>query len=288
VQMNEVGAPPQAVDLSASRRHLARLNFEMPTLREDVRSQSHFMMVGFPRSGTTLLENALAAHPLIETYEEVPAFARAVSFIDRSATIGAAVSESVALTARQRYYEELDRRSAKPTARAHIDKLPLNAAAIKFLERLLPGKRYVFSIRHPYDVVLSCFRQHFAHNAAMDNFRRFPEACRFYDFVMSQWFEVFSLSESERVAYVRYEDLVGDFRPTLARVLNFVGADWDDRVLDFARQAQGRSANTPSYQKVRAGLQVGLQSSWRNYRFLFKDEEAAILSRWVDHFGYSV
>jgi hypothetical protein len=176
---------------------------------------------------------------------------------------------------------------SKPMARAYIDKLPLNASAIKFLERLLPGKRYIFSIRHPHDVVLSCFRQHFAHNAAMDNFRRFPEACRFYDFVMSQWFDVFALSETERVAYVRYEELVDDFRSTLARVLTFVGAQWDDKVLDFAATAQSRSANTPSYQKVRGGLQVGLQSSWRNYQCLFKGDEAAILSRWVKHFGYS-
>ena len=288
VQMNEVGAVPEPADLSAGRRHLAQLDYEMPELPADDRSVSHFMMVGFPRSGTTLLENALAAHPQIETFEEVPAFSRAVSFIDRNAKLGLGITRDVALTARQRYYEEIDRQMFKKTARVFIDKLPLNASAIKFLERLLPSKRYIFSIRHPHDVVLSCFRQHFAHNKAMDNFRRFPEACRFYDFVMAQWFDVFSLSETERVTYVRYEDLVGDFKSTTSRVLNFVGAQWDEKVLDFAARAQNRSAKTPSYQKVRGGLSVGVQSSWRNYSFLFKGDEAALLSRWVEHFGYLI
>ncbi len=287
VQLNDVGAPTESANLTVGKRFLDNLEYEIPELPPDDRRTSHFMMVGFPRSGTTLLENALAAHPQIETFEEIPSFARAVNLIDRFAKPGENVPANVALSARRRYYEEMDRRAQKASARVFVDKLPLNASAIKFLEKLLPGKRYVFSIRHPYDVVLSCFRQHFARNKAMDNFRRFPEACRFYDFVMSQWFDVFSLEERDRVCYVRYEELVGDFKSTTSRVLDFLGTAWDERVLDFATLAERRSANTPSYQKVRGGLSLGVQSSWRNYEFLFKGEEAALLGRWAKHFGYS-
>lgn len=287
VEMNEVGAPAEGADLGASKRFLDEIKYEMPALPPDERCATHAMMVGFPRSGTTLLENALAAHPDIETFEETPAFSRTVSFIDRNVKAGSPVAVDVALAARARYYEEMDRRASKQGARLFVDKLPLNASAIKFLEKLLPGKRYIFSIRDPRDVVLSCFRQHFARNKAMDNFRKFDDACRFYNFVMSQWFDVFSLSETERVAYVRYEELVGDFKATASRVLKFLGAEWDDKVLDFAALAQHRSANTPSYQKVRGGLQLGVQSSWRNYDFLFKAPGAEPLERWVEHFGYT-
>jgi hypothetical protein len=287
VQMNEVGVPPQAADLGIGKAAFDKLEYDMPLLPPDGRSKSDVMLVGFPRSGTTLLENVLAAHPRIETFEEIPALSRAVSFIDRSARPGSPVSTEAALTARGRYYEEVDRRKTKAGAAIFVDKLPLNASAIKLLEKLLPGKRYIFAIRHPHDVVLSCFRQHFARNRAMDNFRRFEDACRLYDFVMSQWFDVFSLTETERVAYVRYEELVGDFKATADRVLNFLGTDWDDKVLDFAALAQRRSANTPSYQKVRGGLQLGVQSAWRNYEFLFKTASAEPLKRWVGHFGYA-
>ena len=57
--------------------------------------------------------------------------------------------------------------------------LELSADAI-FLKNILPGQRFVFSIRHPYDVVLSCFRQSFVHNAAMENFNTIAEASALY------------------------------------------------------------------------------------------------------------
>lgn len=286
-QMNEVGLAPNAARVDIAKHYLDRAAYHIGDLEPDDRRSSHFMMVGFPRSGTTLLENALAAHPQIETFEEVPSFSRAVSFIDQHVKPGHPIPQSVSLEARRRYYEELDRRRTKTGARLFVDKLPLNTAAIKFLESLLPGKRYVFSIRHPFDVVLSCFKQHFGRNLAMDNFRRFADACRLYDFAMTQWFDVFGLQESERVAYVRYEELVNDFETTVTRVLRFVGADWSDEVLHFAEQADRRSARTPSYQKVRSGLTIGVQSSWQNYAFLFEGKDAAPLQRWVSHFGYS-
>ena len=285
-QMNEVDIAPNAAGIDVIQRYQERAAYDIRELPPDERRVNHHMMLGFPRSGTTLLENALGAHPEIETFEEIPSFVRAADFLDRKAIPGQPVPREIALEARRRYYEEIDRRTVKRSARIFVDKLPMNSAAIKTLEKLLPGKKYIFSIRHPYDVVLSCFKQHFARNVAMDNFRRFPDACRLYDFAMSQWFDVFTLDEKERVTYVRYEDLVNDFQATTTRVLGFLGADWDDSILNFAARSNQRAARTPSYQKVRAGLSVGVQSSWRNYEFLFERKEAEVLQRWVKHFSY--
>ena len=69
-------------------------------------------------------------------------------------------------------------------------------------------------------------------------------------------------------------------------MLRFAGVEWADSVRDFAEQAGQRAARTPSYQKVRAGLSIGVQSSWQNYAFLFDGKDAAPLKRWVQHFGY--
>ena len=153
------------------------------------------------------------------------------------------------------------------------------------MSRLFPDKRYIFSIRHPYDVVLSCFRHRFSRNIAMQQFDTFEGAVRLYDFSMSEWFAVHGLDDP-RVHYLRYDDLVTSFEPSVRGVLDFLGAEWDPAVLGFAELADKRYARTPSYQKVRQGLTIGVQSSWRNYGFLFNAPAAKPLTKWAEFFGY--
>jgi hypothetical protein len=246
---------------------------------------NHYVMLGFPRSGTTLLENALAGHPRIETFEEIPSFS-AINHLFRPSHIeGKPLDPDFAAKASMRYYREIDRRKKKVGADIFIDKLPIISAEAKFLRRLFPEMRYIFSIRHPYDVVLSCFKQAFGSNIAMDNFTTFEDSCRVYDFAMGEWFGQFSL-DSPEVCYIRYDRLVTDLKGEVSRVLAFLGADWDEDILHFAERAGEREVKTPSYAKVRAGLSIGVQSSWRKYAFLFKTKEARSLDRWVRQFGY--
>jgi tetratricopeptide (TPR) repeat protein len=285
-QMNEVDLVPNNAHAEVIKKTQERASWDFGETSVDANCTSHFMAVGFPRSGTTLLENALASHPEIETFEEIPAYARAAFYLDRMVKPGQPIQREHVIEARQRYYGEIERRAKKTSASIFVDKMPMNSAAIKTLENLLPGKKYIFSIRHPYDVVLSCFKQHFVRNAAMESFRKFPDACRLFDFAMTQWFDVFKLNETDRVIFVRYEDLVDDFQETTTRVLRFMGAEWNSSVLDFAARSDQRAARTPSYQKVRAGLSMGVQTSWRNYEFLFDSKEAATLRKWVEYFGY--
>jgi hypothetical protein len=279
---------PQGLDKRAYLATIERLaRFDVPALSPDTR-RSDFMMLGFPRSGTTLLEQALAAHPEIETFEEIPSVTRMVLFIERLLQEPIAEEEQrrgAFEQARRRYYDEIDRRKAKAGARVFVDKLPIRTAWIEVLEKLFPDKRYIFSIRHPYDVVLSCFKQSFTPNAAMENFRTLEDSCAFYDRVMSIWFKVFA-EENDRVLYVRYDELVNEFEPEVMRVLAFLGVDWSDDVLRFAELSEQRGAATPSYGKVRSGLGIGIQSSWKNYRFVFDTSHGAKLHKWVDRFGY--
>ena len=245
---------------------------------------NHLIMLGFPRSGTTLLENVLAGHPRIETFEEIPSFT-SLNHLFRHGRSERGLDADFAVKARTRYYCEIDRRKKKAGADIFIDKLPSLSAEAKFLHRLFPEKRYIFSVRHPYDVVLSCFKQAFGSNIAMDCFTSFDDACRVYDFSMEQWFNQYGLDAPE-VCYVRYERLVTDLENEVGRALAFLGAEWHASVLKFAERAEQRNVRTPSYAKVRAGLSIGVQTSWRSYAFLFKTREARRLDRWVRHFGY--
>ncbi len=120
---------------------------------------------------------------------------------------------------------------------------------------------------------------------AMENFRKLEDACTLYDRVMSIWFGVFP-GDSDRVLYVRYDDLVTDFENEVRRTLAFLGVDWSDDVLRFAEISEGRRVATPSYDKVRSGLSLGIQSHWKNYRFALDNPHGAKLHKWIDRFGY--
>jgi hypothetical protein len=244
-------------------------------------------MLGFPRSGTTLLENVLAAHPRIETFEEIPALTAAIDRIERVllGKLPPEPPEATFAAARARYFEEVDALRRKPDASVLVDKMPIRSADAAFISKLFPEWRYVFSIRHPYDVVLSCFKQRFTPNPAMENFRTIESAIRLYDLAMTEWFKQHSMDDPN-VHYVRYDDLVTDFEPVTRGALDFLGVEWDDAVRDFSKSAEKRAAKTPSYQKVRQGLSIGIQTQWRNYRFAFESDAAKPLAKWAEFFGY--
>lgn len=269
----------QTVILDAAAR-------EVPELPPDP-NRNHVVMTGFPRSGTTLLENALAAHPKIETFEEIPATASMETYLQRALPKVRTAEGAVQtyLKARERYYGEEARRHRKLGAGVFIDKLPMRSAEAAFMSRVFPDKRYIFSIRHPFDVVLSCFKQSFARNIAMEHFRTFDGAVQLYDFTMKQWFGSYSLNDG-RVHYLRYDALVLGFEESMRGVLSFLGLEWDESIRKFADLAAQRSTRTPSYQKVRQGLTLGVQSQWRNYGFLFQSDAARPLFRWAEFFGY--
>ena len=251
--------------------------------------KNYFIMTGFPRSGTTLLENALSAHPKIATCEETS------SLIGSFAPAFLAPMESdperkkimLRLAYHQRlYYQNLDRFVRKDDPQAVIDKTPIIGANIKYMEKIFPNKRYIFSIRHPYDVVLSNFKQVYTQNSAMSAFNDMKSACILYNAVMSDWFDVFP-GDTDRVCYVKYDDLVENFKSEMERVLGFLSVDWTDEVLNFVEHSQKRAVRTPSYENVRKGLTIGVQTSWQKFDFLFDEECRQLLDPWVNKFGYS-
>ncbi|MEO8756603.1 MAG: sulfotransferase [Devosia sp.] len=284
-----LNAADRAADVNPEdffRGIVARGRLAVPALPPE-RRHDVVQMLGFPRSGTTLLENALNAHPMIETFEEISALNVAIDRIER-AIMGKGNADLPAeayLEARARYYSEIDLLRRKAGASLLIDKMPIRSADATFLGKLFPNWLYIFSIRHPYDVVLSCFKQRFLPNPAMENFRSIDQAARAYDFTLTEWFKHHSMDDA-KVHYVRYDDLVTDFEPAMRGVLGYLELDWNNSVLDFSKSAENRAAVTPSYHKVRQGLSIGVQTQWRNYRFAFESEATKPLKNWAEFFGY--
>jgi Flp pilus assembly protein TadD len=252
----------------------------------DVPSQppAPVFLVGFPRSGTTLLETILMGHPDTHLLEELPIttpVSDAVGDLSRIAELGKA--EVAAL--RQRYFEELAKLSPPPPGKMVIDKLPLNMLRGPLLHRIFPDARFIFALRHPCDVVLSCFMQNFKVNQAMASFLDIHNAALFYDRALSYWHQSWSVL-GLNVHTLRYEAMVVNAEAELKPLVAFLGLEWNDRLLDHQSTAIERGQiRTPSYSQVAEKLYLRSSGRWERYREQMKDV-LPILAPWVERLGY--
>lgn len=256
--------------------------------------------VGFPRSGTTLLERALAAHPDIVTIDEqsplTPAIRQLVGGAT-PATLGrldeGRLDEGRLGEARAAFWRRAERtlertleRSAGPLAgRLLVDKLPLNLVDLGYAELLFPEARALVALRDPRDVCLSCLMQRFQLNDSMILFSSLEETVEAYVAVMGLW-----LAYRERLSLawreVRYEDLVADFEGELRGVLGFLGLAWDQAVARYRDQATTRAVATPSYRQVTREIYRESIGRWRAYRDVLEPFQAR-LAPFVEAFGYA-
>lgn len=245
-------------------------------------------LIGFPRSGTTLLDQILASHPEVTTLEERDTLMDAAAALirpDAGFDTLAALSDADIERFRGLYWQQVQAGLAgAPMKRVFVDKLPLYAVFLPIIYRLFPTAKVVFAVRDPRDVVLSCFQQRFGMNAAMFQLLRLDTAARYYDAVMR-------LVQASRaklplaVHEVRYESVVGDFDATVRDLLTFLGLPWDETVRSYAETAKGRAIGTPSASQVVQPLYATAKGKWRNYR-PFLEPLLPVLAPWVATFGY--
>lgn len=244
-------------------------------------------LVGFPRSGTTLLDQILSSHPEVTVLEERETLGDVCRqmFPGQDVRFWADMADFQIEQMRQLYWAQVDAGLGGVAARrVFIDKLPLNAALLPLIHRLFPSARIILALRDPRDVVLSCFQQRFGMNGAMYQMLRTESAAEYYDRVMSLVAQA-RAALALRVQEVRYEDVISDFEGQVRSLLSFLGLGWDERVRDHAATARGRVIRTPSATQVVAPLYASSIGKWRNYRA----ELAPVLPRlasWVAAFGY--
>lgn len=245
-------------------------------------------LVGFPRSGTTLLEQILASHPQVTTLEERDTLDEIAGqlmssemALDRWASLPGAEIERL----RTLYWQRVHGAVSPPLRAVFIDKQPLNAVMLPLIYRLFPQARIILALRDPRDVVVSCFQQRFGMNEAMYQLLRLDTATQYYDAVM----RLVRLSREKfplRVHAIKYEDVLADFDGTMRGALDFVGLDWNEKLRSYADTARRRSINTPSAAQVVRPLYASAHGKWRNYR-RFLEPYLAALSPWIDEFGYA-
>jgi tetratricopeptide (TPR) repeat protein len=250
-------------------------------------ARRHAFLVGFPRSGTTLLEQALAGHPDVIALEEAPTLAEAydafladAAGLERLARISAAEADHW----RAVYWRVVRTHGVDPSGRVFLDKAPAGTLYLPLIAKLFPQARVLFALRDPRDVVLSCFRSSFQMNALTYAFTDLGEAARCYAACMAMA-EVYRRVLPLALHEVRYERLVEDFAGELGAIVRFLGLETTSGMTDVAATARRRVVRTPSAPQVRAGLNRQGLDRWRKYAAELAPV-LPILAPWTRRFGY--
>jgi hypothetical protein len=245
-------------------------------------------LLGFPRSGTTLLEEVLASSDDVLAIDERPTLDEAEeAFLTDPGGLErlAGASEDTLDGYRASYWERVRAFVGEPGNRVLLDKQPTRTASLPLIARLFPTAKVLFAIRDPRDVVLSCFRHAFAVNRWTYAFVSLQGAAQLYDATMR-------LALAYRAALpldireVRHEALVTDFESETRALFGYLGVEWTREIESFATRAKDRPIRTPSANQIRRGLNTSGFGRWRNY-----EQELApvlpILKPWIERLGYA-
>jgi tetratricopeptide (TPR) repeat protein len=249
-------------------------------------ARGHAFLMGFPRSGTTLLEQVVATHPQAVALGERPVMIDAeAEFVSGPGGISrlAGVLSDMLGSLRDSYWSRVRNFGIDPTGKVFVDKHPLGAIRIPLTYKMFPNAKVIFALRDPRDVVLSCFRRSYTMNANMYEFNTILGAARLYDAVMAAA-ETYFARLPVKVHRVRHEDLVADFDTAAGALCTFLDLEWTPKLRDFAKT--DRTIATPSGVQVAKGLDADRVGQWRNYAFAL-EPVMPILAPWIGKFGYA-
>ncbi|MES2497491.1 MAG: sulfotransferase [Pseudomonadota bacterium] len=257
-----------------------------PAVAIDPAPPSPIFLVGFPRSGTTLLDTLLMNIPSLHVLEELPIVRAVQTELGDPDRIDTLTSDE-ANALRRTYFETLDRIAPPAPGQRIVDKFPLHMARMGMIHRLFPDAKVIFVERHPYDSVLSAFMSSFELNPAMLSFTSLEGGARLYDAASTAWARAEALLPMN-VCRMRYERMVEDLEGEMRRLLDFLDIPWDDKVLDNRGSAARREhIRTASYAQVSEPIYNRAIGRWQRYRPQL-EPVLPILAPWAAKMGYDI
>jgi tetratricopeptide (TPR) repeat protein len=238
-------------------------------------------VVGFPRSGTTLVERILSAHPEIKILEETNAINEI--FMDINQLEGDSfftklnkLSEKQKLEYYQNYINNLTNYIDYTEGDTVVDKMPMNGNHLALIKSIFPTAKVILTIRHPIDVCLSCLMQD------MLQIFSFASAAKVYDAYMNlltNYINELNLDHFELV----YENLISNTKTESTHLLKYLNLDWHPNIDHFHEIKT--IVNTPSYQQVNKPI---YQDSKFRYKYYFNKikNDCEPLAKWIEHFNY--
>lgn len=291
--------PPHDLDAEERRaagvRSVFHRGFFADELTSSIGSASRapVFVVGFVRSGSTLLERVLDAHPdVVGTGEDSVFNGRLDDIRNEIVRVvsgdgdGMSLSDTVRRLAddvvdgyRERWERiertrpEEDRRTRRP--RRFVDKMLTNYNNVGFIHMLFPNALILHVIREPMDSAFSAYRHEFPRGSFdhTNDFDSLAHIYRIYRDTIDHWDAVLP----GRVAHVRYEDMVHDMPGVARAVVRAAGLRWDDGVLEFHRKKH--AVNTLSSTQVRQGVYKHSIDYWKRYEKHLRPLAAALGDR---------
>jgi tetratricopeptide (TPR) repeat protein len=261
-----------------------------PELPSPTSEQSPIFVLGFPRSGTTMLELMLDSHVSLKSMDE-RAFLQKI--VERMSDFGLRYPHDLArLTAAQcdelrSLYWSLTRKIAPlESGQRLVDKNPLSMLRLPLINRLFPSSPIILALRHPCDVVLSCYMQNFSAPSFALLCSTLPRLSRGYVTAMNFWTHHVRLLKPN-VLNLRYEDLLFDFAGYSERISQFLGIDEAASMQNFHQNARNKGfISTPSYTQVIEPPHTRSVGRWVNYE-AYLQESIQILKPMIEQWGYS-
>jgi tetratricopeptide (TPR) repeat protein len=266
----------------------------MPRASVQDRCAQPIFVLGFPRSGTTLVEQALSAHPRIAAGDELPFVNEFTETIPRLFGSPLPYPEALAEwwmgdnrrgpeTLRDAYLQKAELRGfIRPGSTYFTDKMPLNEMHLGLISLIFPRSPLIHILRHPLDVILSVYSHHMTHGY----FCAFAleTIAQHYALVMDLVHH-YRAQMALRYLPVRYEDIVADMSGSMRRMLAFIGESFDERCVNF--HDNRRLPQTPSYAQVSQKLYDRSRFRYRHYRKQL-EPVIPILKPVMDRLGYVV
>ncbi|MGC4017299.1 MAG: sulfotransferase [Luteolibacter sp.] len=228
---------------------------------------------GHPRSGTTLLEQILGAHPDLLAFDEPDSFQQEITrHIALPAAMGQPelqqldrLSTDKLAGMRQRYFTSLLREvPGEPQARVLLDKNPSPTLSLNIWLRIFPELKVIIALRDPRDVVVSCFFMNIVLNSTNVNFLSLERTAKHYSDLMDVWLRMRELGGFDWIES-RYEDVVADMSTEGRRVTEFLGLAWHPDQEKFHEAARRKILNAPTYHDVTRQVYKTAVGRWQHY-----------------------
>jgi tetratricopeptide (TPR) repeat protein len=250
---------------------------------------SPIFVVAYPRSGTTLLEVTLDAHPGLTSMDEQPFIQNALNEMRELCVYPeqlARLNDIQVAELRARYWQRVATKVDLKAGARLVDKNPLNILRLPVIRRLFPHAPILCLIRHPCDVALSCYMQQFRAPEFALLCNTLPSTCRGVQRTLSFWLEQVAILRPQMLE-IRYESLVSDFEREVRAIMEFLQLPWDERLLRPADHARQKGyISTPSYTEVVRPVSTRSVGRWRNYQREFAPV-LPILQPLLEHWSYA-
>ncbi|WP_010543563.1 tetratricopeptide repeat-containing sulfotransferase family protein [Sphingomonas elodea] len=288
-ELEDIGQADEALAclLAVNAEHRARLGYDpardaaivdavveswprfAATPATDCPGDAPILVLGMPRTGTTLVDRILAAHPAVESVGELQALPLAVKaasgtrsrLVLDAETLHAAAGADPCGIGRD-YLARAAHHRRNPALR-FVDKFPGNFQYAGIAARALPNAAIVCLRRNPMDTVLANFRNLFAVGSRYYDYSYDLLDIAAYVAGFERLMEHWRQAVPGRILEVRYEDLVADQEGQTRRLLDHCGLAWSERCLDF--HTQGGAVSTPSAAQVRRPIYRDSVARWRRH-----------------------